>query len=41
LVAGRALPPDRHAPRLRVDSGSKIWYFTGTLVHVQPVEELY
>ncbi|KAJ7245554.1 hypothetical protein C8J57DRAFT_1476453 [Mycena rebaudengoi] len=37
----KALPPDHHAPRLRVDSGSKIWHFTSPLVHVQPVEEVY
>ncbi|KAJ7252230.1 hypothetical protein C8J57DRAFT_1520071 [Mycena rebaudengoi] len=37
----KALPPDHHAPRLRVDSGSKIWHITSPLVHVQPVEEVY
>ncbi|KAJ7198430.1 hypothetical protein C8J57DRAFT_1737385 [Mycena rebaudengoi] len=37
----KALPPDRHAPRLRVNSGSKIWHFTSLFVHVQPVEEVY
>ncbi|KAJ7290189.1 eukaryotic translation initiation factor eIF2A-domain-containing protein [Mycena rebaudengoi] len=38
---GRFLLTATLSPRLRVDNGIKIWHCTGTLVHVQPVEELY
>ncbi|KAE8231294.1 hypothetical protein CF326_g3693 [Tilletia indica] len=40
--------PDGHflltatlSPRLRVDNGVKIWHCSGSLVHVDPIEELY
>ncbi|KAF9428101.1 hypothetical protein BGZ94_003370 [Podila epigama] len=40
-------PDGRHiltatlSPRLRVDNGYKIWHYTGTLVHVEEMNELY
>ncbi|KAG0343364.1 hypothetical protein BG004_005362 [Podila humilis] len=40
-------PDGRHiltatlSPRLRVDNGYKVWHYTGTLVHVEEVNELY
>lgn len=40
-------PDGRHiltatlSPRLRVDNGYKIWHYTGTLIHMEEVNELY
>lgn len=38
---GRFLLTATLSPRLRVDNGIKIWHCSGTLVHVQPIDELY
>lgn len=38
---GRFLLTATLSPRLRVDNGIKIWHCSGTLVHVQVLEELY
>lgn len=38
---GRFLLTATLSPRLRVDNGIKIWHCSGTLVHVQAVDELY
>ncbi|KAF8985252.1 eukaryotic translation initiation factor eIF2A-domain-containing protein [Cyathus striatus] len=38
---GRFLLTATLSPRLRVDNGIKIWHCTGSLQHVQAIEELY
>lgn len=38
---GRYLLCATLSPRLRVDNGIKIYHFTGGLLHVEPIEELY
>jgi len=38
---GRFLLTATLSPRLRVDNGIKIWHCSGTLVHVQNIDELY
>lgn len=38
---GRFLLTATLSPRLRVDNGIKIWHCSGTLVHVQLIDELY
>lgn len=38
---GRFLINATLSPRLRVDNGVRVVHYTGVLVHVQSVEELY
>jgi len=38
---GRFLLTATLSPRLRVDNGIKIWHASGTLVHIQAIEDLY
>jgi translation initiation factor 2A len=38
---GRYLLCATLSPRLRVDNGIKVYHFTGGLMHVEPIEELY
>jgi uncharacterized protein with WD repeat len=38
---GRLLLCATLSPRLRVDNGVRIFYYTGTLLHVEAIEELY
>lgn len=38
---GRYILTGTLSPRLRVDNGLKVWWCSGGLMHVQPIEELY
>ncbi|TIA86461.1 hypothetical protein E3P99_03670 [Wallemia hederae] len=38
---GRYILTATCSPRLRVDNGVRIWHFTGKLIDINPIEELY